>query len=73
VIAFQTEISPLYRLLMWRNAAAVFVQPLVGRGKQYGSVAGALQSLLPTPRHRRLHWETVMNIDMEVGSLTGVV
>ncbi|MGD0106413.1 MAG: hypothetical protein ABSC06_20595 [Rhodopila sp.] len=30
------------------HAAAVIVQPLVDRGKQYGSVAGALESLLPT-------------------------
>jgi hypothetical protein len=52
VVAFQTEISPLYRLIMWRNATAVFVQPLVGRGKQYGSVAGALEGLLPTPHFR---------------------
>jgi len=52
VIAFQTEISPLYRLIMWRNAETVFVQPLVGRGKQYGSVAAALESLLPTPHFR---------------------
>jgi hypothetical protein len=52
VIAFQTERSPLYRLIMWRNAAAVFVQPLVGRGKRYASVADALMSLLPTPHFR---------------------
>ena len=52
VIAFQTDVSPLYRLIMWRNATAVFVQPLVGRGKQYGSVADALKSLLPTPHFR---------------------
>jgi hypothetical protein len=53
VIAFQTDVSPLYRLIIWRNATAVFVQPLVGRGKQYCSVADALKSLLPTP-HLRL-------------------
>jgi len=52
MIAFQAEISPLYRCIMWRNAAAVFVQPLVGREKQYGSVADALESLLPTPHFR---------------------
>jgi len=49
VIAFQTDVSPLYRLIMWRNATAVFVQPLVGRRKQYGSVADPLKSLLPAP------------------------
>jgi hypothetical protein len=50
VIVFQTEKSPLYRLIMWRDTATVFVQPLVGRRKQYGSVADALKSLVPTPR-----------------------
>jgi hypothetical protein len=47
VIAFQTETSPLYQLIMWRNAEAVFVQPLVGRRRQYKSVADALKSLRP--------------------------
>jgi hypothetical protein len=47
VIAFQTKMSPLYRLILWRTAEAVFVQPLVGKAKQYGSVAAALESLLP--------------------------
>jgi hypothetical protein len=42
VITFQTNTSPLYRLTMWRNAEMVFVQPLVGRGKQYPSVVAAL-------------------------------
>jgi hypothetical protein len=46
VIAFQTRVSPLYRLIMWRNADAVFVQPLVGRGTQHKSVAEALEGLL---------------------------
>ncbi len=42
VITFQTQISLLYRFTMWRDATTVFVQPLVGRGKQYRSVAKAL-------------------------------
>lgn len=50
VITFQTKNSPLCRWIMWRNAEAVFVQPLVGRGQRYGSVADALKSLLPEPR-----------------------
>jgi len=49
VIAFQKGTSAVYRLIMWRDATAVFVQPLVGRRKQYCSVARALSSLLPTP------------------------
>ncbi|MGD0109566.1 MAG: hypothetical protein ABSC06_36895 [Rhodopila sp.] len=47
VITFQMMTSPLYRSILWRNATAVFIQPLVGRGKQYGSVAAALDSLIP--------------------------
>jgi hypothetical protein len=43
VIAFQTKMSPLYRLIMWRSATAVFVQPLVGVAKQYDSVSEALR------------------------------
>jgi hypothetical protein len=53
VITFQTEISPLYRLIMWRNAAAVFVQPLVGRGKRYDSVGDALKSLAQLRLYKR--------------------
>jgi hypothetical protein len=44
VIVFQTTTSPLYRFIMWRNAEAIFVQPLVGRRERYGSVAAALES-----------------------------
>jgi hypothetical protein len=43
VIAFQTAKSPLYRFVMWRDAEAVFVQPLVGRKTRYGSVTEALE------------------------------
>lgn len=47
VIAFQTHNGPLNRVFIWRNTSTVFVQPLVGRARQYGSVAAALESLLP--------------------------
>jgi hypothetical protein len=43
VIAFQTTKSRLYRFVMWRDAEAVFVQPLVGRETRYGSVTEALE------------------------------
>jgi hypothetical protein len=46
VIAFHTRLSPLCHLIMWRNAGAVFVQPLIGVRQQYGSVGDALASLL---------------------------
>jgi hypothetical protein len=51
IIALQTMEPVRCRLIMWRNAEAVFVQPLVGRRKRYGSVAGALKSLLPERRN----------------------
>jgi hypothetical protein len=45
VLAFHTGTSPLCRWIMWRNATAVFVQPLIGRPEQYGSVAEAFEAL----------------------------
>ena len=47
VIAFETQTRPLNRLFLWRNATAVFVQPLVGRARRYESVAAALESVVP--------------------------
>jgi hypothetical protein len=49
VIAFRTEKSPLCRLIIWRNADAVFIQPLLGKTQRHGSVAEALESLLVKP------------------------
>ena len=49
VIAFRTEQSPLCRLIMWRNAEAVFIQPLLGKTQRHGSVAVGLDSLLVMP------------------------
>jgi hypothetical protein len=45
-IAFYAGISPFCRLIMWRNAGAVFIQPLPGRRQRYAAVADALQSLV---------------------------
>lgn len=50
VIAFQAEVNPLSRLIMWRNAEAVFVQPLAGRRQRYDTISEALEDLLPEPR-----------------------
>jgi hypothetical protein len=47
VVAFQAAGSPLYRLILWRNDDAVFVQPFVGQSTQHRSVAEALDSMLP--------------------------
>lgn len=50
VIAFHIRNGPLTRLILWRNAETVFVQPLVGRRQQHDSIAEALENLLPKPR-----------------------
>jgi hypothetical protein len=46
VIALQTGSSPFCRMILWRNADTVFIQPLVGKVRRHGSVAEALESLL---------------------------
>jgi hypothetical protein len=51
LIAVHKERSRHCRWMMWRNAEAVFVQPIIGRRRQHVSVAAALDSLLP---HQRL-------------------
>jgi hypothetical protein len=57
VITFQRQDSPLYRFTIWRDATTVFVQPLVGRGEQFGSVTAALAAQSarsgPPPRRHR--------------------
>ena len=50
VIALYTETSSQCHLIMWRNAAAVFLLPLIGQKQRYGSVAKALESLDLKPR-----------------------
>jgi hypothetical protein len=46
VIALQTGSSPFCRMILWRNADTVFIQPLVGKVRRHGSVAEVLESLL---------------------------
>lgn len=46
VIVCHTDMSPPCRSIIWRNAEAVFVQPLVGRRLRFRSVNEALESLL---------------------------
>jgi hypothetical protein len=45
VLAFHVGNSRLCRWIMWRDATAVFIQPLIGRIERYGSVAEAFESL----------------------------
>ena len=46
VIAFHPGTSSPCHLIMWRNADAVFIQPLLGRRQRHASVADALRSLV---------------------------
>jgi iron(III) transport system permease protein len=48
MIAFHSKVNFRCRLIMWRNAEAVFVQPLIGRRRRYNSVCDALEFMLPT-------------------------
>jgi hypothetical protein len=50
VLAFHPEMSSPCQLIVWRNSKDVFVQPLVGRRRRYGSVAAALASMASKPR-----------------------
>jgi hypothetical protein len=47
VVEFHTGISSRSRWIIWRNAEAVFVQPILGRQAKYASVVEALEGLLP--------------------------
>ncbi len=50
VIELHRGRSSASRLIMWRHLTGVFVQPLLGRKQRFGSVAEALDSLLPKQR-----------------------
>ncbi len=47
VIAFHTASGRPCRYIMWRDANAVFVQPLIGRIRRYSSVVDAIIALTP--------------------------
>jgi len=47
VLAFTKMDSSLCQFIMWRDAKAVFVQPLIGRRWAFDSVAAALAALCP--------------------------
>lgn len=40
----------LRQWIIWRNAEAVFVQPLVGRSRCYASIAEAMEGVIPPQR-----------------------
>ena len=60
VVAFHPETSPTSPLIMWRTAERVFVQPLIGRRRRYGSVAKALDSQIMAT----MPWTVLTDITM---------
>lgn len=46
VLALHVGDSAVCRWILWRNAKLVFVQPLIGRARKYGSVAEAFEALV---------------------------
>ncbi|HEY7578093.1 MAG TPA: hypothetical protein VH855_10890 [Acetobacteraceae bacterium] len=47
VVAFYAPDSQLRRWIIWRAANEIVVQPLIGRSCRFGSVADALETLVP--------------------------
>jgi hypothetical protein len=47
VVAFYARESAIRRWILWRAACEIVVQPLIGRGARFGTVADALESLIP--------------------------
>ncbi len=47
VVAFYVQGSQLRRWIVWRAAGEIVVQPLIGRGCRFRSVADALENLIP--------------------------
>jgi hypothetical protein len=46
VVGFYTKDSPLRRWILWRSSSEIIVQPLIGRGRHFGSVADALETMI---------------------------
>lgn len=47
VVAFYARDSQLRRWILWRASGEIVVQPLIGRSCRFGTVAEALESLIP--------------------------
>lgn len=47
VVAFYARESQLRRWILWRAANGIVVQPLIGRSRRFGTVADALETLVP--------------------------
>lgn len=46
VLALHIGDSPLCRWIMWRDARAVIIQPLIGRARRYQSAAEAFEAVV---------------------------
>jgi hypothetical protein len=49
VLALYPRDSSFRRWMVWRGACNVVVQPMMGRAVRFGSVAEALEHLIPAP------------------------
>lgn len=47
VVAFYTRDTSLRRWIVWRASSEIVVQPLIGRSCRFGTVADALETLIP--------------------------
>jgi hypothetical protein len=61
VLAFYSGTNPEWRWMMWRNASAVFVRSIDGRGRRYETAGHAIEALLRKQRKtltglQATHW-----------------
>ncbi len=45
VLALHVGERPLYSWMMWRGQRMVFIQPLIGRSRRFGSIADAFEDI----------------------------
>ena len=50
VLVFYVGTSPLSQWMMWRNASAVFVRSIDGRGRRYQTAGHAIEALVRAQR-----------------------
>lgn len=50
VLVFYPIASPQWRWMMWRNASAVFVRSIDGRGRRYETAEHAIEALVRAQR-----------------------
>jgi hypothetical protein len=50
VLVFYSGSSPQWCWMIWRNASAVFVRSIDGRGRRYGTAGHAIEALVQAQR-----------------------